>query len=124
MCCHLQTKQEAGVLLCDTSGDIRAALLSAPKPQPNACENVNGKKSLPSFFFFSLCGSSRSLTVSVVCITQPVTSIFHTAVSVSGNFAALISYLGQREAIAESLSCLSGLFHNSQSSFSFSYSPG
>lgn len=52
MCCHLQTKQEAGVLLCDTSGDIRAALLSAPKPQPSACENVNGKKSLPSFFFF------------------------------------------------------------------------
>lgn len=79
-------------------------------------------------FFFLLCGSPRSLTVSVAGITQPVTSIFHTAVSVSGNFAALISYLGQREAIAGSLSCLSGLFHNTECSFFLpvmrSYSPG
>lgn len=53
----------------------------------------------------AVCGLSRSLTISVVCITLPVTSIFTLRVR---KLCRSNLYSGQNGATAESLSCLCG----------------
>lgn len=89
-------REPGGFFFRDAAGDITAAS-SARSPRRPTCENVEEwRKILARVFFFLLSFAAcvrASLFPRPATHSQPVTSIFHIAVSVSGNFAALIYVL-------------------------------